>query len=86
MKFKDQVLGVFKHFYASVEREKGKKLKCVRTDIDGEYRGPFEDYLKENGIKLEKILPNMPQHNKVANTTNPMINDKIMCMLSHVQL
>ena len=29
LKSKDQVLQVFKHFYASVEREKRRKLKCV---------------------------------------------------------
>ena len=32
LKTKDQVLGVFKQFQASVERETGKKLKCIRTD------------------------------------------------------
>ena len=35
LKTKDQVLGVFKQFQASVERETGKKLKRVRTDNAG---------------------------------------------------
>ena len=43
LKTKDQVLGVFKQFQASVERETGKKLKCIRTDNGGEYCGPFDD-------------------------------------------
>jgi len=42
LKSKDQVLGVFKHFQAKVERETGRKLKCVRSDNGGEYQGPFE--------------------------------------------
>ena len=37
LKTKDQVLGVFKQFQASVERETGKKVKCIRTDNGGEY-------------------------------------------------
>ena len=32
LKTKDRVLGVFKQFQASVERETGKKLKCVHTE------------------------------------------------------
>ncbi|MCI59809.1 retrovirus-related pol polyprotein from transposon tnt 1-94 [Trifolium medium] len=41
-------------------------MKCVRADNGGEYRGPFEEYCKKNGIKLEKTVPKTPQHNKVA--------------------
>ena len=37
-----QVLGVFKQFQASVERETGKKVKCIRTNNGGEYCGPFD--------------------------------------------
>ena len=39
LKTKDYVLGVFKQFQASVERETGKKLKCICTDNGGEYCG-----------------------------------------------
>ena len=41
---RDQALGSFKLFQASVERETGKKLKCVCSDNSGEYRGPLEEY------------------------------------------
>jgi hypothetical protein len=44
-----------------IEREIGRKLKCVRTDNEGEYRGPFETFCKNNDIKLEKIVPKTPQ-------------------------
>ena len=46
LKSKDQVLDVFKEFHAKVERETGRKLKSVRADNDGEYRGPFENTAK----------------------------------------
>lgn len=47
LKTKDQVLDVFKQFHALVERQTGKKLKCVRTDNGGEYIGPFDAYCRE---------------------------------------
>ena len=42
LKFKDQVLDMFKFFHAYVERGIGRKLKCVRIYNGGEYRGPFK--------------------------------------------
>ena len=60
LKSKDQVLDVFKDFHARVERETGRKLKCIRANNGGEYRGPFEKYCREHGIKLEKTVPKTP--------------------------
>ena len=39
LKSKDQVLSFFKEFQARAERDSGRKLKAVRTDNGGEYRG-----------------------------------------------
>lgn len=86
LKSKDRILGVFKHFHASVQRENGRKLKCVKVNNGGEYRGPFEEHCKERGIKIEKIVPKMPQLNRVSERMNHMINNKIKCMLSHAKL
>ena len=49
LKIKDQVLDAFKEFHDRVERERGKKLKVVRTINGGDYRGPFESYCKLHG-------------------------------------
>ncbi|PKI76683.1 hypothetical protein CRG98_002992 [Punica granatum] len=38
----------------AVERETDMKLKCVRADNGGEYRGPFENHCRTHRIKLEK--------------------------------
>ena len=86
LKSKDQVLNGFNHFHVSVERDKERKLKCVRIDNSGEYSGLFEEYCKEHGIKLEKIVAKTLQHNGVAKRINRIINDKIRCMLSHAKL
>ncbi|GJZ86400.1 retrovirus-related pol polyprotein from transposon TNT 1-94 [Tanacetum coccineum] len=38
-----------------VERQTGKKLKCIRSDNGGEYIGPFDAYCREHGIQHQKI-------------------------------
>ena len=45
VKTKDQDLEKFKEFHVLVERQSGKKLKCIRTDNGGEYCGPFDIFL-----------------------------------------
>lgn len=67
-------------------KERGKKLKCIRADNGGEYRGPFEKYCKDYGIKLQKTVPKTPQENGVAERMNRTIVERIRCMLSHAKL
>ena len=86
LKTKDEVLGVFKNFHAMVERETGKKLKCVRSDNGGEYIGPFEEYCKQYGIRHEQTVPKTPQQNGVAERMNRTIVERMRCMLSHAKL
>lgn len=85
LKSKDQVLSAFKEFQARVERETGRKLKCVRSDNGGEYRGPFESYCKKEGIKLEKTVPKTPQLNGIAERMNRTIEERISDVCSLMQ-
>lgn len=52
---KDDVLGIFKHFNAKVDRETKKFLKYIHKYNGGEYRGPLETHCKEHGIWYKKI-------------------------------
>ena len=52
---------VFKNFHASVERQTGRKLKCIRTDNGGEYIGEFDAYCKKHGIRHQLTPPKTPQ-------------------------
>uniref|UniRef100_A0A2N9IN96 Integrase catalytic domain-containing protein n=1 Tax=Fagus sylvatica TaxID=28930 RepID=A0A2N9IN96_FAGSY len=80
LKTKDQVFQLFKKFHAMVEREKGKSLKCLRTDNRGEYTSnEFENYCLEYGIRHEKTVPGTPQHNGVAERINRTIVEKREC-------
>ena len=42
LKTKGRVLDSFKELHATLERETRRKLKVVKADNGGEYRGPFE--------------------------------------------
>ena len=67
LKTKDQVFEHFKKFHAMVEREKGKPLKCLRTDNIGEYMSnEFKSYYSDKGIRHEKTVLGTPQQNGVV--------------------
>ncbi|GJR20718.1 putative RNA-directed DNA polymerase [Tanacetum coccineum] len=86
LKTKDQVLDVFKQFHALVERQTGKKLKCIRTDNGGEYIGPFDAYCREHGIQHQKTPPKTPQLNGLAERMNRTLVERVRCLLSHAGL
>ena len=50
------------------------------------YNGPFEQYCRSHGIRLEKIVPKTLQQNGVAERINRTIYDRIRCMLSYAKL
>jgi len=86
LKTKDQVLEKLKEFHVLVERQSGKKLKCIRTDNGGEYCGSFDVYCKKYGIKHEKTPPKTPQLNGLAERMNITLIERIRCMLSEAKL
>ncbi|GJR21154.1 putative RNA-directed DNA polymerase [Tanacetum coccineum] len=77
LKTKDQVLDVFKQFHALVERQTGKKLKCIRSDNGGEYIGPFDAYCREHGIQHQKTPPKTPQLNGLAERMNRTLVERV---------
>ncbi|GKD62717.1 putative RNA-directed DNA polymerase, partial [Tanacetum coccineum] len=86
LKTKDQVLDVFKQFHALVERQTWKKLKCIRSDNEGEYIGPFDAYCREHGIQHQKTPPKTPQLNSLTERMNRTLVERVRCLLSHAEL
>ncbi|RDY10271.1 hypothetical protein CR513_05239, partial [Mucuna pruriens] len=80
LKTKDQVLEKFKQFQALVERQSGKKVKCIRSNNGGEYCGPFD------GIRHEKTPPKTPQLNDLAERMNKTLIEKVRHMLFEARL
>ncbi|GJS04087.1 putative RNA-directed DNA polymerase [Tanacetum coccineum] len=71
-------------FHVLVERQTGKKLKCIRSDNGGEYIGPFDAYCREHGIQHQKTPPKTPQLNGLAERMNITLVERVRCLLSHV--
>ena len=59
------------------------KIKCLRTDNDGEYlSNDFNTFCKYCGIKREKTTLYSPQQNGVAERMNRTLMEKARSMLS----
>ena len=70
----------------SVERETGKKLKCIRTDNGGEYIGSFHEYCLRQGIRHQRTPPKTPQLNGLAERMNRTLIERVRCLLSDAKL
>lgn len=86
MASKKNILAIAPARHVGNVRDEGRELKCVRADNGGEYRGPFDKYCRDHGIRLEKTYPKTPQHNGVAERIHRTIGERIRCILSHVKL
>ncbi|KAH9753523.1 hypothetical protein KPL71_015101 [Citrus sinensis] len=70
-----------------VELESGKKIKCLRTDNDGEYTdGEFLALCKQEGIQRQFTVAYTPQQNGVAERMNRTLTERIRAMLRTVGL
>jgi len=86
LKTKNEVLEKFKQFQVMVERQTGKKLKCIRLNNGDKYRGPFHEYCKQQDIRHEKTPPKTPQLNGLAERMNRTIIERVRCMLNEAKL
>uniref|UniRef100_A0A5S6QGT0 Integrase catalytic domain-containing protein n=1 Tax=Trichuris muris TaxID=70415 RepID=A0A5S6QGT0_TRIMR len=82
LKSKDEALKKFKEFVAFVERKTSTKVKCLRTDNGKEYlNDSFAEFLKDNGIRHERSVPDTPQQNGIAERLNRTLVEKARTML-----
>ena len=69
------------------ETETGLKVKCLRSDNEGEYiDGGFSEYCAAQEIMMEKTIPEIPQQNGVAERMNRTLNERARSMRLHVGL
>lgn len=81
MKEKCEVLKYFKEFQIMTEKQKGKKIKIIRTDNGGEFCSlEFEKYLKEKGIVHQKTK------NGVCERLNRSVVEKARCLIFDANL
>ena len=66
----------FKWYLARVEKETRKKLKCLRSNRDGEFiSNEFNEFCIEKEIKRQVSAPGTPQQNGIAERRNKSIMD-----------
>ncbi|GAA0175765.1 hypothetical protein LIER_28878 [Lithospermum erythrorhizon] len=77
IKHKYEVFEFFKRWKAMVENETGLEIKKFRTDNGGEYEdNTFKKNFYDHGIRLERTVPDTPQHNGVAERMNRTLIEK----------
>ena len=70
-----------------VEKEKGVRIKCFKSDGGGEYfSNEFSEYLKEHGIQNKYSCSYSPQQNGVAERKNRHIVAIARAMLNEKKL
>ena len=76
LKEKSEAFKKFKWYSARVEKENGKRLKCLRLDRGGEFiSNEFNNFYIERGIKRQVSAPSTPQQNGIVERRNRSIMD-----------
>ncbi|KAG7598707.1 Zinc finger CCHC-type superfamily [Arabidopsis suecica] len=84
---KSEAFLTFKIFKASVEKEIGMSITCLRTDRGGEFTSnEFGEFCKTHGITRQLTAAFTPQQNGVAERKNRTIMNAVRSMLSERQV
>ena len=87
MKHKSEASEKFKEFQSEVQKQLGKKIKFLRSDLGGEYMShEFDDHLKSCGIVPQLTPPGTPQRNGVSEWQNRTLFDMERSMMSRTYL
>ena len=87
IKRKADVFSTFKVFKARVELDSGNKIKCFRSDNEGEYTSDeFDDFCRTGGIKRQFTAVYTPQQNGVAERMNRTLLERTRAMLRAAKL
>lgn len=84
---KSEAFTAFKNYKASVEKETGEFIICLRTDRGGEFTSrEFEEFCKSHGINRQLTTAYTPQQNGVAERKNRTIMNAVRSMLHEKQM
>ena len=61
------MFATFQKLKAEVENQTGLKVKCLRSDIGGEYdKSEFKTFYAAEGIRLMRTIPGKARQNGIA--------------------
>jgi len=64
-----------------VKTQTGLKVKCLKSDNDGEYdSSQFKEFCSENEIRMIKTVLGIPEQNGVAERMNKTLNERARCI------
>lgn len=87
LQHKDQGLGAFQAYQAWAEKQAGTKIRTLRTDARGEYRGHrFKAYLLTSAIVYGFSSPYTTTLSRLAEHTNKTLMEGARCMLEDSKL
>lgn len=82
IKYKSEVLSVFKDFIAKGEAHFNCKVVYLYTDNGGEYlSNDFKEFCVQKGITFHLTVPHTPQQNGVAERMNRTLTEKARTMI-----
>lgn len=87
LKNKSETFKYFMQFKTMVEKQTGRKIKRLVNDNGGEYVGnDFQQFLKKEGIVMDKTASYTPQQNPISECGNCTTTERAMCMLLDAKL
>ena len=83
MEQKGEVLSKFLEFKSMAENQSGEKIRTLRCDNGGEYKGQaWEELCKTTGLEMSYSTPYAPNQNGVSERLNRTLVDMVISMLS----
>lgn len=87
MKYRSEVVDIFKEFCVEVKNQFGESIHILRSDNTKEYcSSQFTQYLKASGILHQFPCSYTPQQNGVAERKNQHLVETARCLLLHMNV
>ena len=84
---KEETFESYKSYEAWLMNQYGARIKCIRSDREGEYRSDeFDAHLKKAGMIRKLVVHDTPEHNGVAERLNRTLLEKVRAMLHESDL
>jgi transposase InsO family protein len=87
LKEKYEAFEKFKDFKSLIENEIDLKIKCLRSNIGGEFTSyEFDEFCENHGIKRHFSATRIPQQNGVVERNNKTVQEMDRTMLNEAKL